>query len=247
MGIIVYVFDERVASAQADHFDWIKREIDAAPKYTWEKPRSSSPRLRKWFEDMRKSFPLLGDAHPDDSFGTEYCFYRNVIDVGFVSSVGEQGVLQAWRLAEKHGLRVLAGHELLPPAAPTGEEDFHNFHISVLDGAKPAPGIVPNICFVVFDPDIEHVAPKKARTWVLERLEAGPWSENQSILTSDRLRRWSDQFAIRNLDALIVGTRFYRDLIFIRVDRRNASSMISPVMSLSHQFDLPFKVYADLA
>jgi hypothetical protein len=99
----------------------------------------------------------------------------------------------------------------------------------------------------VFDPDIAHVAPSKARTWVLERLEAGPWSKDQSILMGDRLRRWIDLFAARNLNALISEMKFYRDLIFIRVDRKNGSSMISPTMELSHKLSLPFEVYVDLA
>ena len=161
----------------------------------------------------------------------------------FAGSVGEEGVLQAWRLAEKHGVRLLAGEELLPRTAPKGKRDFH---ISVLDGIRPTPGIAPNVCFVVFDPDIAHVAPGKARTWILERLEAEPWSKDQSILTGDRLRRWIDQFAARNLDTLVSEMRFYRDLIFIRVDRKNGSSMISATMELSHKLNLPFEVYMDL-
>lgn len=245
MGITVFVFDERAALAQPDYRDWIKREIEAAPKEGWDKVKSSSPRLRQWFYDMSRSFPLIGDAHPDDPFGTEYCFYENVIDVIFASSIGEEAILQAWRLAEKHGLRLLVGDELLPPAAPNGKRDFH---ISVLDGRRPdAPSISPNVCLVVFDPDIEHVAPSKARTWVLERLEASPWSKDQSILTGDRLSRWVDQFATRNLDALVSETRFYRDLIFIRVEKKNVSSIIAPTMELSHRLSLPFEVYVDLA
>jgi hypothetical protein len=243
VGIRAFVFDERAALAQADYCDWIVREIKGAPKDNWHKPESSSPRLRKWFDDMRRSFPLIGDADPDDPYGTEYCFYCNVIDVIFAGSVGEEGVLQAWRLAGKHDLRLLVGEELLPRKAPKGKR---NFHISVLDGGRPIPGIAPNMCFVVFDPDIAHVAPGKARTWILERLEAEPWSKDQSILTGDKLRRWIDLFAARNLDPLVSEMRFYRDLIFIRVDRKNDSSMLSPTMELSHKLNLPFEVYVDL-
>ena len=166
MGITVFVFDERAAPGQIDYSDWIWRELESAPKRGWNKPTTASPRLQKWFGDMRKSFPLIGD--PDDSFVTEYCFYKNVIDVVFASSVGEEGITQAWMLADRHGLRLLVGDELLPRAAPEGKRDFH---ISVLDGARPKPGVVPNICFVAFDPDIEHVAPKKARASVLERVK----------------------------------------------------------------------------
>jgi hypothetical protein len=249
VGITVYVFDERVAlthgEAQVDYSDWIRGEIDAAPKDGgWNKPKSSSLLLRKWFEDMRKSFPLLRDAHPDDSYGTEYCFYKNVIETIFASSVGEEGILQAWRLAGKYGVRLLVGDELLPRTAPKGERDFH---ISVLDGRRLAPAsIVPNMCFIVFDPDVEHVAPKKARTWILERLEAGPWSKDRSTLMGDRLRQWAAQFAVRNLDGLISEMRFYRDIIFTRVDKKNDNAMLSPVMELSHKLDLPFKTFVDL-
>jgi hypothetical protein len=243
VGIRVFVFDERAALAQADYCDWIMREIKGAPKGDWDKPGSSSPRLRKWFDDMCRSFPLIGDAHPDDPYSTEYCFYWNVIDVIFAGSAGEEGVLHAWRLAGKHGLRLLVGEQLLPRKPPKGARDFH---ISVLDGGRPRSGLAPNMCFVVFDPDIEHVAPGKARTWILERLEAEPWSKDQSVLTGDKLTRWIDQFAARNLDPLISEMRFYRDLIFIRVDRRNGSSMISPTMELSHKLNLPFEVYVDL-
>jgi hypothetical protein len=192
---------------------------------------------------MRRSFPLIGDAHPDDPYGTEYCFYWNVIDVAFAGSVGEEGVLQAWRFAGKHGLRLMAGDELLPRKAPKGKRDFH---ISILHGARPRPGMAPNMCFVVFDPDIAHVAPRKARTWVLEQLEAEPWSKDQSILTGDKLRQWTDLFAARNLDPLVSEMRFYRDLIFIRVDRKYDISLLSPTMELSHKLNLPFQIYVDL-
>jgi hypothetical protein len=242
VGITVFVFDERSAQAQADYSKWVESEIKAAPKGGWDKPESSSPGLRRWFDDMRKTFPR--EAHPDDPYGTEYCFYRNVIDVIFASSVGEEGVLEAWRLAEKYGVRLLVGDELLPPMAPKGNRDFH---ISVLDGRRlDIPGVVPNVCFVVFDPEIAHVAPSDARKWVLVRLKAGPWSKDQSILLGDRLRKWTDEFATRNLDATVSEMRFYRDLIFIRVAKRISSSMISPTMELSHKLDLPLEVYVDL-
>jgi hypothetical protein len=118
---------------------------------------------------MRASFPLIGDADPDDPFGTEYCFYWNVIDVTFASSVGEEGVLQAWRFAEKHGLRLMVGDQLPPPTAPKGGQDFQ---ISALGGRTVVPSsMAPDVCFVVFDPDISHVAPRQARTWVLGQLK----------------------------------------------------------------------------
>jgi hypothetical protein len=243
VGITVFVFDERAALAQADYSKWVESEIRAAPKDGWDKPESSSPRLRKWFDDMRKTFPR--DAHPDDPYATEYCFYENVIDVIFASSVGEEGILEAWRLAEKHGVRLLVGDELLPRTAPKGKRDFH---ISVLDGRKPdKPGGVPNVCFVVFDPELAHVDLGESRKRILELLETQPWTKDQSVLVGDRLRQWNDQFAARRLDPLISEMRFYRELIFIRVDKKNGASMISPMMELSHKLSLPLEVYVDLA
>jgi hypothetical protein len=238
VGISVFVFD--AALAKEDYRDWISREIEAT-RNGQDRPRSS--RLRKWFEDMRASFPLIGDAHSDDPFGTEYCFHRNVIDVIFAGSVGEEGVLQSWRLAEKYGLRLMVGDQLLPPTAPKGKRDFQ---ISVLNGRTLEPSsAAPDVCFVVFDPDISHVAPRQARTWVLGRLEAEAWSKDQSVLAGDRLRQWVDEFAARNLGRLVSELRFYRELIFIRVDSKKASSMISPTMELSHKLSLPFEIYVD--
>ncbi|QIP10180.1 hypothetical protein [Bradyrhizobium symbiodeficiens] len=244
MGVSIFVFDQSAAPEQADYRDWIERESQPAPNADRNRPESSSPCLRKWFDDMRSSFPLIGDAPPDDPHGTQYCFFENVTDAIFASSIAREGVLLAWRLAEKHGLRVLIGDELLAPTAPKDDRDFH---VAVLDGRRSnKPGITPNVCFVVFDPDIEHVAPSKARAWALERLGAGLWSKDRAIVAGDRLGPWIDQFASRNLEASISEMRFYRDLIFIRVDRKASSLLISPTMELSHQLGLPFEVYVDL-
>jgi hypothetical protein len=193
--------------------------------------------LQKWFEDMRNSFPLIGDAHPDDANGTEYCFHRNAIDVTFATSVGEQGVFRAWQLAEKHGLRVAFGDDVLPRVVPV-EEDFH------LPGLH---GQASDVCFIVFDPDAKRVVPRNARVWARQRLEAGPGDESPSILSSKPLKRWMDQYESRKLDALVSQMRFCDDLIFIRVSRKNSASMISPIMEMSHAFGLPFEVYTDIA
>ncbi|MCJ9704042.1 MULTISPECIES: hypothetical protein [unclassified Bradyrhizobium] len=245
MGIRAFVFDERAAPEHVDYHDWIQREIEGDPRGDWSKPETSSPPLRKWFDDMRSSFPLIGDAHPDDAFGTEYGFYKNAIDVVFASSVGEEAVLRAWKLADKHGLRLSVGGELLPRKAPKTSSDFH---VTALHGSRPDTlRAVLDVCFVVFDPDIAHVAPSGARMWVLEQLQAAPWSKDRSILTGDRLRRWLDQYESRNLDELVSEMRFYRDLIFMRVEKRNSSSMVSPTMELAHKFSLPLEIYVDIA
>lgn len=240
VGVRIFVFDERAAAAQVDHCEWIARQIKAGSRRRFDSPRSSSSQLHSWFEDMRGRFPLIGEAHPDDARGTEYCFFRNVIDIVFASSVGEEGVLQAWKLAEKHRLRVLADEELLPPKA---EQDFH---ITMLHGKRSASGIAPHICFVVFDPDIAHAIPGKTRAWILTRREAELWSKDRSVLTGDRLSKWMDRFTARDMGALISEMRFARDIVFIRVDRRNGASMVGPVMELSHQLNLPFELYENL-
>lgn len=244
MGVRIFVFDQRAAPMQVDYRDWIEHEAPPASNADWNRPEASSPWLRKWFDDMRSSFPLIGEARPDDPHGTEYCFFENVTDVIFASSVARKGILLAWRLAEKHGLRILIGEELLAQTAPKDDRDFR---VSVLDGRRSnKPGVAPNVCFVVFDPDIAHVAPSKARAWALERLETAPWSKERSVLSGDRLGQWINEFAARNLEPSISEMRFYRDLIFIRVDRKAGSLMISPTMELSHKLDLPFEVYVDL-
>jgi hypothetical protein len=243
VGVSVFVFEERAASEPSGPRGWIEREIRTASKVGRDTPKSSSPRLAQWFDDMRSSFPPIQDAHPDDATGTEYCFYENVIDVIFATSVGEQGVLRAWQLAEKHGLRISFGDEVLPRTAPADEE----YHLPGLHGRPPSkPGALPNVCFVVFDPDVTGVAPREARTWALRRLQAGPCSEEPAVLTSNRMRRWMDQYAIRKLDALVSEIRFYDDLVFIRVSRNNSASMVSPIMELSHALNLPFEVFTDI-
>lgn len=219
MGVSVFVFEERAASEASDLRSWIEHEIKKVSKVGQDKSELSSPRLQKWLEDMRSSFPLIGD--PDDASGTEYCCYRNVIDVTFATSVGEQGVFRAWQLAEKHGLRVAFGDDVLPQAAPA-EEDFH------LPGLH---GQASHVCFIVFDPDLKRVSPRDARAWARQRLEAGPSDARPSILRSKRLKQWMDRYETRKLDALISQMRFCDDLIFIRVSRKNSASMISQLWS----------------
>lgn len=236
MGVSVFIFEERAASKASDPRRWIERETKRVSTVGQDKPELSSRRLQKWLEDMRSSFPLIGDAHPDDANGTEYCFYRNVIDVTFATSVGAQGVFRAWQLAEKHGLRVAFGDDVLPRAAPA-EEDFH------LPGLH---GQASHVCFIVFDPDLKRVSPRDARNWARRRLEAGLSDEGPSILRSERLKQWMDGYETRKLHALISEMRFCDDVIFIRVSRKYSASMISPIMELSHALDLPFQVYTDI-
>jgi hypothetical protein len=243
VGIRVFVFDERAALAQADYVEWVESEISAAPKDGWEQPEASSPCLRKWFYDMCKTFAR--DGHLDDPHCTPYCFYQNVIEVEFGSSVEEEGGLEAWRLAEKHGVRLLAGDELLPRTAPKGAKAERYFHISVLDGRKPDKPGASNVCFVVFDPVLAQVDIGNARKRILELLERQPQTKDPANLLGQRLRQWNDQFAARRLDQSISEMRYYRALIFIRVHRRDSGSLISPIMDLARKVSLPF-VTSDL-
>jgi hypothetical protein len=71
--------------------------------------------------------------------------------------------------------------------------------------------------------------------------------KDPSILMGDRLRQWNDRLAARNLNPLISEMRFYRELIFIRVATKNGSSMVSPIMELSHKLGLPLQVYENIA
>ena len=69
--------------------------------------------------------------------------------MNFAGSVSEEGVVTAWGLAQKCGLRISVGDELLPRAAPEGER---HVWITVLDGRK-TPGVdTPNICLAILDP-----------------------------------------------------------------------------------------------
>jgi hypothetical protein len=194
---------------------------------------------------MQRTFPLLKDAHPDDPHGAEYCFYTNVIDVTFAGSVGEEGVVTAWKIADKYGLRVLVGDELLPRAAPTGER---NFHISVLDGRKPSKdGIKPNIAFVVFDPQLTSSSSNDIKQWTLDQLALANWSADSSILGGDLLKQWNGEFTRFGLGSMSIEAKFFREFIFIRIDKKDVSTMVSATMKLSHKLHLPLFFFENLA
>jgi hypothetical protein len=61
------------------------------------------------------------------------------------------------------------------------------------------------------------------------------------------LKQWNDQFTARRLDPLVSEMRFYRGLIFIRVDKKKSALMISPMVELSHKLGVTLEVYVDLA
>jgi hypothetical protein len=112
MGISAFVFDERVAPAGGELWDWIRAQRAAAREGEWQRPETSSNILKLWFGEMRESFPLIEDSDPDDLRGTEYCFFKDLVEIVFAGPVGEEGVVTAWKLACKHGLRMLVGDEL---------------------------------------------------------------------------------------------------------------------------------------
>jgi len=243
MGIRCFIFDEGATSLDGDYATWIRSQISAAPKGSWQRPEALSSALNNWFGEICREFPLLKDADPDDPHGSEYCFYPSVIDVIFAGSVGEEGVVTAWKLAAKYGLRIVVGDELLPAVAPTGERTTH---ISVLDGRKCSrkSDFGPNVCIVVLDTKFVPFGDKKQ--WVLEQLEMADWDVSASILETGPLKQWNDEFMLLGLESISLEMKFFRTFIFSRFKAKDIERVVPKAMMLSRKFHLPILFFENL-
>lgn len=225
MGISAIVFEERAAPADGELWDWIRAQRATEPHGEWQRPETSSNILKLWFGEMRESFPLIQDADPDDLRGTEYCFYKNFVEIVFAGSVGEEGVVTAWKLACKHGLRMMVGDELLPRSAPEGERQVH---ITALDGSKARAEATGrrNVCIAILDPAFAPAS--GTRQWVLDQLDVEAGSDDpSSIMASDRLKQWNDEFGALELSPVHIETKFFRRFILLRV-RPNDLGNVAP-------------------
>jgi hypothetical protein len=226
MGITVVVFEEQLAPTDRDLWAWIRAERAAEPKGAWQRPETSSNVLSSWVSEMRATFPPLADAVPDDLHGTDYSFYKHFIYIVFAGPVGEEGVVTAWKLAHRHGLRVLVGDELLPPAAPEGERQIH---ITALDGDKvrTRPAGARNVCIAILDPAFAPAA--GARQWILDQLDIENGSDDPSLaMTSSRLKQWHDDFSALHLSCVLPETRFFEKFILLRLHHPKDLDQVAP-------------------
>jgi hypothetical protein len=193
--------------------------------------------LNSWFDEMRKTFPPLGEADSDDRRGTNYTFHKNFIWMIFAGSVSEDGVVTAWKLAQKYGLRIAAGDELLPREAPEGER---HVWITVLDGRKNPDVDTPNICIAILDPAF---APSSdARGWVLKQLNEAATDDASSSL----LRQWDDEFKALDVSNLVIETRHFQGFILLRFRPKDVHRISRAALKLCKRLYLGLAFFENL-
>jgi hypothetical protein len=240
VGISAVVFDEQAAPIDGNLSAWFKAERAAAPKGAWQRPKTSSNVLNSWFSEMRETFPSLYNSDPEDLHGTDYSFYKHFVRIDFAGPVGEEGVVRAWKLASKHGLRILAGDELLPRSAPEGER---RIHITVLDGGKARAQSTgpPNICIAVLDP--EFAPASGAKQWIIDQLDVEEGSDNP-IMESGRLKQWNDEFTVS--DSSCVHSKFYHKFILLRFRPNDLDRIAAAAIELAKRFHLGLLFFENL-
>jgi hypothetical protein len=240
VGISAVVFDEQAAPIDENLSAWFRAERAAASKGEWQGAETSSNVLNSWFSEMRETFPALYEADPEDLHGTDYSFYKHFVYIDFAGPVGEEGVVTAWKLASKHGLRILAGDELLPRLAPEGER---RVHITMLDGGKAraqSTGL-PNVCIAVLDP--EFAPASGARQWIPDQLDVEEGSDDP-IMASGRLKQWNDEFTV--FDLSFVHVKFYRKFILLRIRPNDLDRIAAAAIELAKRFHIGLLFFENL-
>jgi hypothetical protein len=244
MGIGVVVFEERSAPIDGDLIAWIRAQRKAELEGEWQSTETSSIVLNSWFNEMRETFPSLPDADPDNSRGTDYNFYKHFVQMDIAGSVGEEGVITAWKLADKYGLRILVGGELLPRSAPQGER---RVHITVLDGGRVGTQSTggPIVSIVILDP---AYAPFLATNqWVRNQLDVEEGSDDRSsIIASDPLKQWNDEFTTLHLGCVHIGMRFFRKFTLLRTRPKDLHSVAPAAIELATKLHLGLLFFEDL-
>jgi hypothetical protein len=239
LGISAVVFDERGVPTDGDLSIWLRFQRAAGLKEEWQRPETSSSVLGSWFSEMREAFPSLTDADPDDLRGTDYSFYRQFVCMEFAGPVGEEGILMAWKLAYKHGLRMLVGDKLLPRVAPEGKRLIA---ITALEGSEVGAQStgVRNISIAVLDPDI--VPASGTKQWVRDQLNVEIGSDDSSIIASDQLKKWNDEFKALNLTRAIL----FRNFILLRIQPKDLNRVAPTAIELAKRFHLGISIFEDL-
>jgi len=233
MGITAVVFEEGSAPADVDIWAWITAQRKAHSHGQWLRPDRRSIVLNLWFRDMQKTFPLLADADPDDSHGTEYSFYEHFVYIVFAGSVGDEGVVTAWKLADKYELRMLVGDEFLPRTAPEGERSFH---ITALDGSKAQSTGTRNVCIAILDPSAPASGVQK---WVFDHVNIDKGSDDpSSIKTSGNLKQWNDAFRTLDLGCVHLEAEFFQKITLVRTRSNDLHKVAPAAIELAKKFRL---------
>ena len=231
MSVTVVVFEVSAAPKNGDFKTWLRSRLEAESKSDWHDPKASSHSLNSWFREMRESFPVIVEADPDDPRGTEYSFYKHFVRIDLAGSVAEEGVVTAWKIASKLGLRVLAGGDLLPTVAPKGKRKSH---IAALDGVKAVnrPVTEARVGIAIVDP--ESAPMFNTKDWIYDQLYAERETSDPSILTSDRLRQWNGEFGELGL----ARPRLFKNFILLYVDPSDLDRVAPTVIKLAKRLRL---------
>jgi len=244
MGVTAVVFEEGPAPTDGDLWDWISAQRAAESKGEWRRPETSSNVLNLWFSDMRETFPSLPDAHPDDVRGTDYTFYKHFVYIDFAGPVSEEGVVTAWKLAHKHGLRILVGDELLPRSAPEGKRQLR---ITALDGSevRAHSTIARNLSIAILDPTFAPASGTKK--WVLDQLEMEWGGDNlPSIIGSSLLKQWNNEFGMLNVSCAYLEKEFFKNVVLLHFHPKDLDKIAPAVIELAKRLRLGLLFFENL-
>ena len=238
MSVTVVVFEEHAAPKNEDLSTWLRNRHAAESKGDWKNSKTSSNALNSWFNEMRDRFPPLVEARPDDSRGTDYSFYEHFVRVELAGSVSKEGVFTAWKIASELGLRILVGDELLPRFAP---QDTKLIRIIALDGGGDRAGsvVAANVIVAIVDPTIAPASDTKR--WVYDQLNAAHGTADPSILESDRLRQWNDEFGALGLAETII----FKNFILLRLQTADLDAITATAIKLANRFRLGVSIFED--
>jgi hypothetical protein len=249
MGIRAFVFDKRSVPPDMQILSWLKQQLASEPKGDWRTPDASCKAVQCWFSEMRKVFPSGYDADPDDPYGTEYIFYPDFVDIGFAGSVAEEGIMLAWRLADKHDLRLLIEDTLLPRQAPEGERQVH---IPVLDG-RPAraqehrtlwtpslPGFrtseTARITIAVLD--LSFAPFSNPQEWVRNQIKVQQPCNDPSSLGSNKLKQWIKEFNAIDLGGIHLEVKLFEQLIIVQLRPKDLDVVAQEVAKIGAKLRL---------
>jgi hypothetical protein len=166
------------------------------------------------------------------------------VEIVFAGPVGEEGVVTGWKLAYKHGLRMLVGDDLLPRSAPEGERQAH---ISVLDGSKARAQSTGrrNICIAILDS--EFAPASGAKQWVFDQLDVEEASDDPfSIVVSSQLKQWNDEFRTLDLSCVQTEFKFFRKFILLRIRPKDLREVAAATVELAKRFHLRLLFFENL-
>jgi hypothetical protein len=109
MSYDLMVFDSANAPEGRDEFiAWYDEQTQWKEQHGYNDPSAPSPKLRAWFDEMRKEFQPMNGPFATEDFDdpkvTDYSLGRSVIYAAFAWSEAENARERTFDLARKHGV-----------------------------------------------------------------------------------------------------------------------------------------------